>query len=36
MPTINTSSLLKSDFSSLPANNTIKKIEKGCIEGAFE
>ena len=35
IPTINISSLLKSDFNSLSSNNTIKKIEKACIEVGF-
>ena len=35
IPTINISSLLKSEFNSLPANNTIKKIEKACVEVGF-
>ena len=35
IPTINISSLLKSDFNSLSANNTIKKIEKACVEVGF-
>ena len=35
IPTINISSLLKTDFSSLSAINTIKKIEKACVEVGF-
>jgi len=35
IPTINISSLLKSNFNSLSARNTIKKIEKACIEVGF-
>ena len=35
IPTINISSLLKSDFNSLSSNNTIKKIEKACTEVGF-
>ena len=35
IPTINISSLLKSDFNSLSAKKTIKKIEKACIEVGF-
>ena len=35
IPTINISSLLKSDFNSLSSNNTIKKIEKACVEVGF-
>ena len=35
IPTINISSLLKSDFNSKSANNTIKKIEKACIHIGF-
>ena len=35
IPTINISSLLKSDFNSLSANNTIKKIEKACVDVGF-
>ena len=32
---INISSLLKSDFNSLSSNNTIKKIERACVEVGF-
>ena len=35
IPTINISSLLKSNFNSIAANNTIKKIEKACVEVGF-
>ena len=35
IPTINISSLLKSDFNSLSAKTTIKKIEKACVEVGF-
>jgi isopenicillin N synthase-like dioxygenase len=35
IPTINISSLLKSDFNSLSSNNTIEKIEKACVEIGF-
>jgi isopenicillin N synthase-like dioxygenase len=35
IPTIDISSLVSSKFNSLPANNTIKKIEKACIEVGF-
>ena len=35
IPTINISSLLKSDFNSLSSDNTIKKIEKACVEVGF-
>ena len=35
IPTINISSLLKSNFNSLSAINTIKKIEKACIDVGF-
>jgi isopenicillin N synthase-like dioxygenase len=35
IPTINISSLLKSNFNSLLAKNTIKKIEKACINVGF-
>ena len=35
IPTINISSLLKCDFNSLSAKNTIKKIEKACVEVGF-
>ncbi|MBD1139017.1 isopenicillin N synthase family oxygenase [Pelagibacterales bacterium SAG-MED46] len=35
IPTINISSLLKSNFNSLLAKNTIKKIEKACIDVGF-
>ena len=35
IPTINISSLLKSDFNSLSSNNTIKKIEKACVKVGF-
>ena len=37
IPTINISSLLKSDFNTLTAKNTIKKIEKACVNvGLFQ
>ena len=35
IPTINISSLLKSDFNNLRAKNTIKKIEKACVNVGF-
>ncbi len=35
IPTINISSLLKSNLNSLSAKNTIKKIEKACIDVGF-
>ncbi len=35
IPTINISSLLKSNLKSLSAKNTIKKIEKACIDVGF-
>jgi isopenicillin N synthase-like dioxygenase len=35
IPTINISSLLKSEFKSIAAKNTIKKIEKACVEVGF-
>ena len=35
IPTINISSLLKSDFNTLTAKNTIKKIEKACVNVGF-
>ena len=35
IPTIDISSLLKSNFNSLLAKNTIKKIEKACIDVGF-
>ena len=35
IPTINISPLLNSNFNSLMAKNTIKKIEKACIEVGF-
>ena len=35
IPTINISSLLKLEFNSKIADNTIKKIEKACIEIGF-
>lgn len=35
IPTINISSLLKSDFNSLSSKKTIKKIEKACTEVGF-
>ena len=35
IPTINISSLLKSKFKSKSANDTIKKIEKACVEVGF-
>ena len=35
IPTINISSLLKSNFNSRSASNTVKKIEKACVEIGF-
>ena len=35
IPTINISSLLKLDFNSKAAVNTIKKIEKACVDVGF-
>jgi len=35
IPTINISSLLKSDFNTLTAKNTIRKIEKACVNVGF-
>ena len=35
IPTVDISSLLKSNFNSLLAKNTIKKIEKACIDVGF-
>ena len=35
IPTIDISSLVESNSKSLPAKNTIKKIEKACIEVGF-
>ena len=35
IPTINISSLLKSDFDTKSAKNTVKKIEKACIDVGF-
>ena len=35
IPTINISSLLKSDFDNQSAKNTIKKIEKACSDVGF-
>ena len=35
IPTINISSLVKTNFSSISAINTIKKIEKACVEIGF-
>tara|TARA_B100001175_G_scaffold299222_1_gene290432 strand:- start:15 stop:980 length:966 start_codon:yes stop_codon:yes gene_type:complete len=35
IPTINISSLVESNFSSLSSKNTIKKIEKACIDVGF-
>ena len=35
IPTINISSLLKSEFKSKSARNTIKKIDKACVEVGF-
>jgi len=35
IPTINISSLLKSEFNSKSAINTLKKIEKACVEVGF-
>ena len=35
IPTINISSLLNKNFNSITSNNTIKKIEKACVEVGF-
>ena len=35
IPTINISSLVKSKFNSQSAKNTIRKIEKACVEVGF-
>ena len=35
IPTINISSLLKSNFNSQSAKNTIKKIERACVDVGF-
>ena len=35
IPTINISSLFKSDFNTLTAKNTIRKIEKACVDVGF-
>ena len=35
IPTINISSLLKSDFNTLASKNTLRKIEKACIDIGF-
>ena len=35
IPTINISSLLKSEFETKSAINTLKKIEKACVEVGF-
>ena len=35
IPTINISSLLKSNFNSRSATNTLKKIEQACVEVGF-
>ena len=35
IPTIDISSLLNLDFSTLAAKNTIREIEKACIEVGF-
>ena len=35
IPTVNISSLLKSDFNSLSAKNTLLKIEKACVDIGF-
>ena len=35
IPTINISSLLNKNFNSISSNNTIKKIEKACVEVGF-
>ena len=35
IPTINISSLLNCKFNSKSANNTLKKIEKACVEVGF-
>ena len=35
IPTVNISSLLKSDFNSLSAKNTLLKIERACVDIGF-
>ena len=35
IPTINISSLLKSDFNTLASKNTLSKIEKACVDIGF-
>ena len=35
IPTINVSSLLKSDFNTLASKNTLRKIEKACVDIGF-
>ena len=35
IPTINISSLLKSDFNTLASKNTLRKIEKACVDIGF-
>jgi isopenicillin N synthase-like dioxygenase len=35
IPTINISTLLKSDFNTLASKNTLRKIEKACVEIGF-
>ena len=35
IPTINNSPLLKSDFNTLASKNTIRKIEKACVDVGF-
>ena len=35
IPTVNISSLLKSDFNSLSAKNTLLKIERACVKVGF-
>jgi isopenicillin N synthase-like dioxygenase len=35
IPTIDISSLLQSDFNTLKAKNTIRKIEKACVDIGF-
>ena len=35
IPTINVSSLLKTDFNNLASKNTLRKIEKACVDVGF-
>ena len=35
IPTINVSSLLNTDFNNLASKNTLRKIEKACVDVGF-